>query len=203
MQKGNRSDLPYGSCAPPMKDTMPAEAPLATEASNAPNRSSSAVLSKDQRNHLSGRYHRAFSDWSPIGRKPATAVIGIFDGEGIGPELMTVCRLILARVGRCAGQQFSLESGGVIGTPAFHATGNWVTPETEEFCHAIHARHGAILCGPGGGRFVYDLRRCLNLFCKLVPLRPTAALKDIGPLRPEALAGVDMLVVRENMGGLY
>ena len=31
---------------------------------------------------------------------------------------------------------------------------------------------GALLCGPGGGRFVYDLRAKFDLFCKLVPLRP-------------------------------
>jgi 3-isopropylmalate dehydrogenase len=91
----------------------------------------------------------------------------------------------------------------MIGTPAWQATGNWVTEEVETFCREIHGEGGAVLCGPGGGRFVYELRRRLHLFCKLVPLRPTTALRNIGPLRPEALNDVDILVVRENMGGLY
>lgn len=150
------------------------------------------------------RCSRAFRDWDRIGRAPVeTAVIGLLDGEGIGPELLAVCRGILERVGVCCGQRFAFETGPVIGHPAFRATGHWVTPELEQFCHDIHTRRGAVLCGPGGGRFVYELRRALGLFCKLVPLRPTAALRDIGPLRPEALSDVDILVVRENLGGLY
>jgi len=150
------------------------------------------------------RCNLAFKRWSSIGRQPAaTALIGILDGEGIGPELMAVCRLILNRVGACTGQRFVFETGGSIGTPAFQASGQWVTAEIEQFIEAIHARGGALLCGPGGGRFVYELRRRLNLFCKLVPLRPTDALRDFGPLRSEAVRGVDILVVRENLGGLY
>lgn len=153
---------------------------------------------------LPSHCNRAFADWAAIGRAPAeTAVIGLLGGEGIGPELLAVCRDILEQVGERCGRRFSFETGPAIGNPAYRATGHWVTPELEQFCHDIHARRGAVLCGPGGGRFVYELRRVLGLFCKLVPLRPTAALRDIGPLRPEALDGVDILVVRENMGGLY
>ncbi len=60
-----------------------------------------------------------------------------------------------------------------------------------------------MLCGPGGGRFVYELRRRFDLYCKLVPLQPVPALRDAGALRPGAVAGVDILVIRENIGGLY
>jgi hypothetical protein len=135
------------------------------------------------------RCNLAFKHWSSIGRQPAaTALIGILDGEGIGPELMAVCRLILERVGACAGQRFLFETGAAIGTPAFNSSGQWVTAEVEGFIKAIHARGGAVLCGPGGGRFVYELRRRLNLFCKLVPLRPSGALRDLGPLRPRGTA---------------
>lgn len=125
------------------------------------------------------------------------------EGEGIGHELMSVCQLILKQVSECTEQSFHIEQGGLIGVPAFHSTGSYVTTEMEQFCHHIHAHKGAILCGPGGGRFVYDLRRRLNLFCKLTPLKPTHALRHIGPLRPESLQDVDIMMVRENLGGLY
>ena len=91
----------------------------------------------------------------------------------------------------------------MIGTAAYAATNQWVTPDIERFCRDIHARQGAVLCGPGGGRFVYELRLRLDLFCKLVPLVPVPALRELGPLRPERLTDVDVLVVRENLGGLY
>ena len=150
------------------------------------------------------RCNRAFSNWAQIGRAPAaTALVGILEGEGIGPELMGVCRLILEKVGTISGQRFEFKSGSIIGTSAFKATGTWVTPDVESFCHEIHARQGAVLCGPGGGRFVYELRQRLDLFCKVVPLIPTNALRDLGPMRPEFLEEVNILVVRENLGGLY
>lgn len=151
-----------------------------------------------------GLCRHAFPDWLRDSPKPGAArVVGILEGEGIGPELMAVSRHILDKVGARAGQRFDVRTGSEIGTPAWKSTGNWVTGEVEAFCQSIHACGGAVLCGPGGGRFVYELRRRLALFCKLVPLRPKAPLCDIGPLRPEAVKGVDILVVRENLGGLY
>jgi 3-isopropylmalate dehydrogenase len=71
------------------------------------------------------------------------------------------------------------------------------------FCESVFADGGALFCGAAGGRFVYDLRRRFDLYCKLVPLRPSAALADASIVRPERLHRVDLLIVRENLGGLY
>lgn len=60
-----------------------------------------------------------------------------------------------------------------------------------------------MLCGPAGGRFVYELRHRFDLYCKLVPLRPLIESPDFGVIRNEALRQVDILVVRENTGGIY
>ena len=57
------------------------------------------------------------------------------------------------------------------------------------FCDEIFAGHGAVFCGPGGGRFVYELRRRFDLYCKMAPLQPFAALRDTGVLRPDAVEG--------------
>ena len=50
---------------------------------------------------------------------------------------------------------------------------------------------------------MYDLRRDHDLFCKLVPVRPWSALAARTPFRPGHLEDVDLVVVRENVGGLY
>ena len=60
-----------------------------------------------------------------------------------------------------------------------------------------------MLAGAGGGRFVYDLRRRFDLYCKISPLQPREPLRDAGRLKPEAVSGADVLIMRENAGGEY
>jgi 3-isopropylmalate dehydrogenase len=47
------------------------------------------------------------------------------------------------------------------------------------------------------------LRKGLNLFANLRPVQLHPALLDVSPLKPEVLAGTDILVVRELTGGIY
>jgi 3-isopropylmalate dehydrogenase len=47
------------------------------------------------------------------------------------------------------------------------------------------------------------LRRRLGAFANLRPARTDAALMDATPYRPEMVAGTDVLIVRELLGGLY
>jgi len=47
------------------------------------------------------------------------------------------------------------------------------------------------------------VRQGLGLFANLRPVRAFKSLIDSSPLRPERLAGVDLLMVRELTGGLY
>lgn len=136
-------------------------------------------------------------------RIDGTRVIGVLPGEGIGPEVVNASLSLLPVITACTGQRFELRTGGPIGTEAERLAGQPLTPEVVDFCRDVFAAGGAVFCGPGGGRFVYELRTRLDLYCKLVPLKPLAALHDCGPLRPEATRGVDLLIVRENLGGLY
>jgi 3-isopropylmalate dehydrogenase len=140
------------------------------------------------------------------GRRPAAddaPLIGILEGEGIGPELIACCRLVLGAIEARTAIRFRLRQGGLIGKVAMASGGEPLSGEVIGFCGELFRDGGALLCGPGGDRFVYELRREFSLFCKLVPLQPLPPLADTGPLRPDAVQDVDILLVRENLGGLY
>jgi 3-isopropylmalate dehydrogenase len=134
---------------------------------------------------------------------PGLGTIGILRGEGIGPEVIDAALLLLAPIEEAFGERFDIRFGGAIGRDAELLTGRCLTDEVTAFCEEVFSRGGAILAGPGGGRFVYDLRRRFDLFCKISPLRPSAALAGAGRLTSAAREGVDILVVRENVGGVY
>jgi 3-isopropylmalate dehydrogenase len=142
-------------------------------------------------------------DWSGNASNLSEYVIGVLPGEGIGPEIIRVTLDILEHISKVSAIRFDISIGGKIGLPAKIETGNALSQEVIEFCQSIFSRRGAVLCGPGGGRFVSNLRAHFDLFCKFTPIRHTPALDDIGAIRPSTLAEVDMVVVRENTGGLY
>jgi 3-isopropylmalate dehydrogenase len=110
---------------------------------------------------------------------------------------------VLRQLEQAGGQAVEVETGGPIGLAAKLTHGEALPDEVVGFCEDVFARGGAILTGPGGGRYVYDLRRRLGLFLKLVPVQARIGLPQASPLRPEALEGVDMLVVRETFGDIY
>jgi 3-isopropylmalate dehydrogenase len=48
-----------------------------------------------------------------------------------------------------------------------------------------------------------ELRRTLGVFANLRPVRTMASMHDASPLKPEVIAGTDIMVVRELTGGIY
>ena len=141
-------------------------------------------------------------DWTRREDVPVP-VIGVLTGEGIGAEVVGAACDVLDHVRAKTRRPMEISFGGKIGRPALAEFGAALSGEVIEFCDSVFARDGAILCGPGGGRFVYDLRALFALYCKLTPVRPLPAIDDASILRPERLDGVDLIVVRENAGGLY
>jgi 3-isopropylmalate dehydrogenase len=141
-----------------------------------------------------------FADHMPRSGRP---LLGVIEGEGIGQEVVGACLDIAQTLSECTGVAFDIRRGGKIGKEALRESGLALTPEVVEFCDQLFNDGGALFCGPGGARFVYDLRRRFDLYCKLVPLKPMASLSNTGPLRPEVVADVDILVVRENISGFY
>lgn len=133
----------------------------------------------------------------------ATHRIGVLMGEGVGPEVVPVALDLLDALRTCSDRRFELRTGGLIGYPAKEVFGSSLSGEVIEFAREIFEEGGALFCGPGGERFVYELRREFDLYCKFTPLEPLPELRQAGTVRPETVARADIIAVRENMGGLY
>ena len=145
----------------PLDGTLPAEQKMATP------------------NYL----HTALPDWCEPSDPARTAVIGVLTGEGVGSEVIPVTLALLEQLMTCTSRRFELRRGGDIGKSALAAHGCSLSDEVAEFCRNVFADGGAILCGPGGERFVYELRARFDLFCKFTPLRPCPALRAAGSRR--------------------
>lgn len=127
----------------------------------------------------------------PSGSRPA--LIGVLSGEGVGPEVVDAALGVLdAAAGAC---DLELEIAQGPGAALAVIDGSSVSQDAITFCRDIFAAGGAVLTGPHGGRWVYELRRRLDLFCKLSPLQPGGY--------PERSGATDVLVVREQAAGVY
>ena len=129
--------------------------------------------------------------------------IGVLLGEGVGAEVVPVAMRLLDMLADQSGRQFQFHQGGLIGLPAKAQYGTSLSDEVTGFAEDLFALGGAMFCGPGGDRFVYELRRRFNLYCKFTPLEPLPELRAAGSVRPEIAAATDIVAVRENMGGIY
>src|SRR2546421_11508383 len=100
-----------------------------------------------------------------------------------------------------------------IGGASIDAHGTALTDEVLEACRNSDA---VLLAAVGGPKWdstdpaaprpeqgLLCLRKGLELFANLRPVRPSAALLDASPLRSERIEGTNLLVVRELTGGIY
>jgi 3-isopropylmalate dehydrogenase len=139
------------------------------------------------------------------------AHIVLLPGDGIGPEVVKEARLVLEAVAKRHGHQFKFTEH-LLGGCAIDARGTAMPDETLAACQAADA----VLLGAVGGpkwddpaakvrpeQGLLGLRKGMQLYANLRPVRPMPALEHISPLKPERIRGVDFLVVRELTGGLY
>ncbi|MEO2034997.1 MAG: isocitrate/isopropylmalate family dehydrogenase, partial [Planctomycetaceae bacterium] len=129
--------------------------------------------------------------------------IGVLPGEGIGSEVIDGTLTVLRAVESAGRTTFDIRFGGPIGLAAVASCGQALSQEVVEFCEGVFAENGAILAGPGGGRFVYDMRRHFDLYCKFSPITIRHELRHASRLKAECGANVDILLVRDNIGGVY
>lgn len=130
-------------------------------------------------------------------------LVGVLEGNGIGPEVTDAALRVAAAAAGACGVELEIRRGGLIGEQAEAEKLPPLPEAVVQFCGEVFEAGGAILNGPGGGRYVYDLRRRFDLFCKFVPVQPWPELAGAGRLIGSHLKNVNMLIVRDNIGGVY
>ena len=136
--------------------------------------------------------------------------IAVLPGDGIGPEIVGQAVRVLRALAR-DGLSFELAEAPVGGT-AYDASGDPLPPRTLALAHGAHA----ILFGAVGGpkydqlprakrpeQALLRLRKELGLFANLRPATIYPELAGASTLRPEVVAGLDLLILRELTGDIY
>lgn len=137
--------------------------------------------------------------------------IVLLAGDGIGPEIMAEAARVLDRV----NVQFSLGLNTehcLIGGAAIDATGEPLPDETL----AKAKQSDAVLLGAVGGpkwdalpmdkrpeKGLLKIRAGMDLFANLRPALLYPELASASTLKEEVVSGLDLLIVRELIGGIY
>lgn len=140
-----------------------------------------------------------------------THKIAVLPGDGIGFEIVSEAVKVLD----CLQSEFGLAvemENGLIGGVAYDETGHPFPDATRDLARAADA----VLLGAVGGvkwesldisirpeKGLLAIRSDLGLFANLRPALLYPQLASASTLKPEVVAGLDIMIVRELTGGIY
>ena len=134
-------------------------------------------------------------------------------GDHIGPEVVAAGLIVLGRVAELIGISVEIEED-LLGGASWDVHGTFCTDEVLAKAKAADAILVGAVGGPEWDGIRIDgpitesdgltrLRIELDAFNALRPARAWDALLHRTPYRPEIVKGADLLVIRENCGGIY
>jgi len=135
--------------------------------------------------------------------------IVLLPGDGVGPEVTVAAQDVLLAIGERFKRKFHFDTR-LIGGAAIDAVGSALPQDTLEACQKSDAVFLGAVGGPKWDRGavrpeqgLLALRKALDVFVNVRPLRIYPDLVHRSPLKREIIEDVDLVVFRELTGGSY
>jgi 3-isopropylmalate dehydrogenase len=136
----------------------------------------------------------------------------VLPGDGIGPEVIRQAERVLEWFATHRGLEFTVQHGD-FGVGAYYRSGRILQ---DELLADILAADLVLFGAMGGGadhraipqeirlrEGLPGVRKAMQVYANIRPVKPFRALAAASPIRADVTEGVDMLVIRELIGGIY
>ncbi len=139
--------------------------------------------------------------------------VAVLSGDGIGPEIIAASLPVVEAAARAASLKLDFEPA-LVGGAAYDATGHPLPAETLRLCDSADAIFFGSVGGPKYDRIadpnlrpergaLLPLRKRYTLYANVRPAVVFPGLEKRSPVKADIVKGMDLLVVRELVGGAY